>query len=151
MAQNYQLPLHIFRIAGIYGPQRNALTRIAQGKTQTIYKENHNFSRIHVEDIAAVLIASIKNPNPISIYNIADDEPAPAHEVDEYAAHLLHAPMPEKVPFELATLSPMAKEFYTHHRRVSNAKIKQELLVKLTYPTYREGLQQLYATGDYSC
>ena len=87
MAQNYQLPLHIFRIAGIYGPQRNALTRIAQGKTQTIYKKNHFFSRIHVADIAAVLIASIKKPNPISIYNVADDEPAPSYEVDAYGKH----------------------------------------------------------------
>lgn len=149
LAQNYQLPLHIFRIAGIYGPQRNALTRIAQGKIKTIYKENHFFSRIHVADIAAVLLASIKNPNPISIYNVADDEPAPSYEVDAYAAHLLNIPAPERIPFELAALSPMTKEFYTHHRRVSNAKIKQELLVKLMYPTYREGLQNLYDTGDY--
>lgn len=151
LAKNHQLPLHIFRIAGIYGPQRNALTRIAQGKTQTIYKENQYFSRVHVEDIAAVLMASIKKPNPMSIYNVADDEPAPSHLVDEYAAKLLHIPAPEKVPFELATLSPMAKEFYTHNRRVSNAKMKQELLVKLTYPTYREGLKTLYDNGDYSC
>lgn len=143
LAKNHQLPLHIFRIAGIYGPERNALTRLAQGKLQTIYKENHFFSRIHVEDIATVLIASIKKPNPISIYNVADDEPAPAYDVDAYAAHLLNIPTPERVPFELATLSPMAKEFYTHHRRVSNTKIKQELLVKLIYPTYREGLKNL--------
>lgn len=151
LAQNEQLPLHIFRIAGIYGPQRNALTRIARGKTQSIYKENHFFSRIHVEDIAVVVIASIKNPNPISIYNVADDEPAPAYEVDAYAAHLLKVPEPEKILFELATLSPMAKEFYTHHRRVNNDRIKQELGVELTYPTYREGLQKLYDLRDYAC
>ena len=150
LAKQSQLPLHVFRIAGIYGPQRNALTRIAQGKTQTVYKEKHFFSRIHVEDIAAVLKASIKTPNPLSIYNVADDEPAEAHEIDAYAAHLLHVAAPEKIPFELATLSPMAKEFYTHHRRVNNAKIKQEFLMKLTYPTYREGLQALYDAGDYS-
>lgn len=151
LAQNHQLPLHIFRISGIYGPQRNALTRIAQGKTQTIYKENHYFSRIHVQDIVEVLVASIKMPNPISIYNVSDDEPAPAHEVDEYAARLLNVAALERLPFEFATLSPMAKEFYTHHRRVSNIKIKQELLVTLKYPTYREGLQTLYDAGDYSC
>jgi len=149
LAQDHQLPLHIFRIAGIYGPQRSALTRIAQGKIQTIYKENHFFSRIHVDDIVAVLIASIKNPNPMSIYNVADDEPAPSYEVDAYAAHLLNIPALERIPFEFAALSPMAKEFYTHHRRVSNAKIKQELFIKLMYPTYREGLHNLYDTGDY--
>jgi len=151
LAEAHHLPLHIFRIAGIYGPERNALTRIAQGKTQTIFKPDHFFSRIHVEDIAEVLMASIKKPNPISIYNVADDEPAPAHEIDAYAAHLLNLPPLEKVPFERAMLSPMAKEFYTHHRRVSNSKIKQELLVNLLYPTFREGLQKLYDAGDYSC
>ena len=143
LAKNYQLPLHIFRIAGIYGPQRNALTRIAQGQIHTIFKANHFFSRIHVDDIAAVLVASIQHPSPMSIYNIADDEPAPAHEVDAYAARLLHVAAPEKIAYEHAVLSPRMQEFYTQHRRVSNAKIKQELGVKLLYPTYREGLQSL--------
>jgi len=143
LAKEYQLPLHIFRIAGIYGPQRNALTRMSHGKTQTIYKKNHFFSRIHVDDMVSTLIASIQTPNPLSIYNLADDEPAPSYAVDEYAASLLGVPLPQRVPFEQATLSPMANEFYTHHRRVSNAKIKRELLVKLQYPTYREGLKQL--------
>lgn len=148
LAHEYQLPLHIFRIAGIYGPQRNALSRIAAGKTQTVYKENHFFSRIHVEDIATTLLASIETPNAFSIYNLSDDEPAPAYEVDEYAASLLGVSL-QRVPIENATLSAMAREFYTHHRRVSNSKIKRELLVKLKYPTYREGLKQLYDTGDY--
>lgn len=150
LAQQCQLPLHIFRIAGIYGPQRNALTRVAQGKAQAIYKENHYFSRIHVEDIAAVLQASIQNPNPFSIYNLADDEPTPSHEVDDFACQLLNLPPLKKIPFEEAMLSPMAREFYTHHKRVSNRKIKEELLVQLTYPTYRQGLQHLYDTGGYS-
>ncbi len=149
LAKNHQLPLHVFRIAGIYGPRRNALTRIEQGKAHSIYKENHFFSRIHVEDLVAVLMASIKNPKPMSIYNVADDEPAPSHEVDAYASFLLNRPEPEKIPFELAVLSPMAKEFYTHHRRVSNTKIKHELHIKLMYPTYREGLQSLYNQGEY--
>ncbi len=144
-----QLPLHIFRLAGIYGPDRSALTRVALGKTQTIYKEGHFFSRIHVEDIAAVLVASIHNPNPGSTYNVADDEPAPAYDIDEYAASLLQLPALQRVPFEFASLSPMAREFYTYHRRVSSAKIKQELAITLNYPTYREGLKKIYEDGDY--
>lgn len=149
LAKNHQLPLHVFRIAGIYGPKRNALTRISQGKAHSIYKENHFFSRIHVEDLVTVLMASIQTPKPISIYNVADDEPAPSHVVDAYASFLLDRPAPEKIPFELAVLSPMANEFYTHHRRVSNTKIKHELHIKLKYPTYREGLQNLYNQGEY--
>jgi nucleoside-diphosphate-sugar epimerase len=148
LAKQHQLPLHIFRIAGIYGPQRNALTRIASGKTETIYKENHFFSRIHVDDIAAIILASIQNPNPISIYNLADNEPAPSYNVDEYAASLLGVTAIKRVLIEDATLSPMANEFYTHHRRVGNAKIKRELFITLTFPTYREGLNALYAAGE---
>jgi len=149
LAMEFNLPLHIFRLAGIYGPQRNALARITHGKAQTIYKKNHFFSRIHVEDIATTLLASIQKPQPMSIYNVADDEPATSQDVDNYAASLLHIPPPQIVPFELADLSLKAKEFYTHNRRVSNAKIKQKLLVKLHYPDYKAGLKKLYDDKDY--
>ena len=126
LAKAQQLPLHIFRIAGIYGPYRNALTRIKNGKDKSVYKQHHFFSRIHVDDIAATLLASMQNPNPLAIYNVADDKPSPAHEVDEYAAHLLHLPAPERVLIENACLSPMAHEFYRQNRRVNNEKIKKE-------------------------
>ena len=143
-ATECHLPLHIFRLAGIYGPQRNALEQLKNGKTQTIYKPDHYFSRIHVEDIANVIHASIQQPHPLSIYNVADDEPAPSYKIDEFAAKLLNILPPPRVPFEQAQLSPMAQEFYSHHRRVSNLKIKQELGVTLDYPSYREGLKNLY-------
>lgn len=148
------IPLHIFRLAGIYGPKRNALTRLKAGEKQTIYKEGQYFSRIHVEDIATIVAASIQNKNLTvakSIYNIADNEPTPTHMIDDYAASLMHLPSPEYVPFEdaEALLSPRAKEFYAHNRRVSNAKVKQELSVTLRYPTYQEGLKKIYDDGEY--
>ncbi len=143
LANDYRLPLHIFRLAGIYGPTRNALVKLLSGKKETIYKEGHFFSRIHVEDIISALIASIKKPDPLSVYNIADDEPAPSHVVDAYAASLLNMSPITQIPFKIAKLSPAQKEFYLHNRRVCNSKMKQDLLVKLKYPTYREGLKQL--------
>ncbi|MFA6303008.1 MAG: SDR family oxidoreductase [Legionella sp.] len=142
-ANTYHLPLHIFRLAGIYGPQRNALERIISGKPYSIVKPSHFFSRIHVADIASALIASIKAPTPLSIYNVADDEPAPAHCVDAYAATLLDRPALPLIPYEEATLSPMEREFYSNNRRVSNTKLKNELQLTLAYPSYREGLLQL--------
>lgn len=148
-ANQYHLPLHIFRLAGIYGPEKNALARLKLGKKQTIYKPDQFFSRIHVEDIANILTASIQNPNPISIYNVSDDEPAPSHIVDEYAASLMNLSSLERIPFAEAVLSPMAKEFYANNRRVSNSKIKKELAVKLNYPTYQQGLKKIYAKGEY--
>lgn len=142
LAIKRKLPLHIFRLAGIYGPQRNALARIIAGKPYSIYKEGHFFSRIHVEDIVSVLLASMKQPKPLAIYNLADDEPTPAHILDAYATSLLHRdPLPLQ-PYETAKLSPMELDFYTNNRRVSNAKIKQELCVKLRYPSYKQGLTQ---------
>lgn len=152
LSNDYRLPLHIFRLAGIYGPKRNALVRLLRGKKQTIYKKGHFFSRIHVEDIASALAASIKKPDPLSIYNIADDEPAPSYVIDDYAASLLNMSPIDKIPFEIAKLSPIEKEFYSHNRRVCNFKMKKNLLFKLKYPTYREGLNQLLKDETYlSC
>jgi nucleoside-diphosphate-sugar epimerase len=142
-AQITGLPLHIFRLAGIYGPGRNAFESLKSGKAQRVIKEGQIFSRIHVEDIAGVLLASINNPNPGRIYNLADDEPCPPQDVIAYAAKLLELPIPPDVPFEAAKLSAMAKSFYADSKRVSNWRIKNELGYDLKYPNYRVGLKAL--------
>jgi len=133
---------HVFRLAGIYGPGRSAVEDVREGTARRIEKPGQVFSRIHVEDIAQVVMASMENPNPGNIYNVCDNEPAPSHEVVAYAAQLLRVEPPPLVPFEQATLSPMGQEFYAANRRVRNEKIRQELGVSLHYPTYREGLAQ---------
>lgn len=149
-AEAYQVPLTIFRLAGIYGPQRNVLARLIAGKKDTIVKEGHFFSRIHVDDIVLAIVAAMQHPKPgVSIYNVADDEPTPSHVVDEYAATLLQRPPLKKIAYEMATLSPMAQEFYSHNKRVSNAKLKQEFNIQLTYPTYKEGLDHLLRNEGY--
>jgi nucleoside-diphosphate-sugar epimerase len=145
-AKHHQLALHIFRLSGIYGPQRNVLERLIQGKKQSIFKEDQVFCRVHVDDIVTTIFASIESPNPLSIYNISDDKPAPTHEVDLYAAKLLHRKPLPLVPFIEAHLSRMEQEFYANNRRVSNLKIKEELGVILNYPTYKEGLTQIWNT-----
>lgn len=139
------LPLHIFRLAGIYGPGRGPFAKVKSGKARRIIKENQIFSRIHVEDIANVLEASIKAPRPGRIYNVCDNEAAPPEDVIGHAAELLGLPMPPAVPIEEANLPPMAASFYSESRRVSNARIREELGVTLAYPTYREGLASLLA------
>ena len=142
------LPLHVFRIAGIYGPGRNALRTVRAGRARRIVKRDQVFSRIHVDDIAAVLAASIARPNPGRAYNLADDAPAPPAEVTEFACRLLALPPPPAEPFETAELSPMAASFYRDSKRVSNARIKAELAVRLRYPSYREGLRALHEAGE---
>ena len=149
-AQIHQLPLNIFRLAGIYGPQRNVLARLIAGKKDTIVKDGHFFSRIHVEDIVLAIAVAMQYPKPgVSIYNVADDEPTPGDVVDKYAASLLQLPPLHEIAYEIAVLSPMAKEFYLHNKRISNAKLKKELDIQLTYPTYKEGLAHLLHNEDY--
>lgn len=137
------LPVHIFRLAGIYGPGRNQLVSLRDGSARRIVKPGQIFSRIHVDDIAHVLEASIARPDPGRAYNVCDDEPCAPQDVMEFAARLLGLPPPPEIPFDEAQLSPMARSFYAGSKRVSNARIKRELGVRLDYPTYREGLTAL--------
>ncbi len=139
------LPLHIFRLAGIYGPGRSALDTVRQGHAQRIDKPGHVFSRIHVADLAAVLRAAMAQPAAGTLYNVCDDEPAPQADVIAHAADLLGRALPPLVPFDDAGLSPMARSFYDDNKRVSNRRIKIELGVALRYPTYREGLAAILA------
>lgn len=139
--------LHIFRLPGIYGPGRNALDQVRAGTARRFAKPGQIFSRIHVEDLAAVLAASLAHPTPGAIYNVCDDEPALQADVVAYAAELLGRPVPPLEPFETAraSLSDMALSFYRDSKRVRNARMKEALGVRLTYPTYREGLAALAA------
>lgn len=139
----HKLPVHIFRLAGIYGAEQSSINRLREGKDYSIFKHGQFFSRIHVEDIARILFYSIKNPTPGETYNIADDCPAAAHEVDQYAAKLLGIENPKLIPYEKANLSPMLLEFYQSNKRISNAKIKKALSLSLLYPSYKEGLKNI--------
>jgi nucleoside-diphosphate-sugar epimerase len=141
-------PLMIFRLAGIYGPGRGPFAKVRDGTARRIIKKGQVFSRIHVDDIAQVLHASIDRPRAGGIYNLCDDDPAPPQDVIEHAAALLGLPVPPAVPFELADLSPMARSFYAESKKVRNDRIKDELGVRLAYPDYRSGLAALLATGD---
>lgn len=141
------LPVHIFRLAGIYGPGRGPFEKVRDGSARRIIKPGQVFSRIHVEDIATVLQASIAAPNPGRAYNLCDDEPADPADIIGEAARLLGLPLPPAVPFEEANLSPMARSFYLDNKRVRNDRIKTELGVSLTHPRFRDGLRAILAAG----
>ena len=142
------LPLHVFRLAGIYGPGRGPFSKVRNGTARRIIKDGQVFSRTHVEDIAQVLAASIARPNPGAAYNVCDDDPAPPQDVIAHAAELLGLPVPEAVAFDDADLSPMARSFYAESKKVRNDRIKDELGVVLKYPDYRAGLAALLAAED---
>ncbi len=144
------LPIHIFRPGGIYGPGRSILGHVAAGRGRLIHKEGHQVSRIHVEDLASVLHASLMNPAPGSIYNVVDDLPCGPEEPVAMAFDLLGRPRPAVQTFEEAEENMPAglKTFYVENRRVSNARIKSDLGVVLKYPTYKEGFEALKEALD---
>lgn len=137
------LPVHVFRLAGIYGPGRGPFAKLRKGVAQRVIKKNQIFSRTHVDDIAQVLEASINHPNPGRIYNVCDDDPQPPEVVIEYAAKLLGMEPPPAVPFEEAEMSQMARSFYSDSKRVRNDRIKQELGVSLKYPDFKSALHAM--------
>jgi nucleoside-diphosphate-sugar epimerase len=139
-------PLHIFRLPGIYGPGRGPLEKVRGGTARCLVKPNHKFSRIHVDDIAQVILASLRKPSDLStssstaaVFNVTDDEPAASHEVTEHAARLLGVAPPPRQDFATADLSAAVRSFYAESRLLTNEKLKTELGVELRYPTYREG------------
>lgn len=139
--ESANVPVHIFRLAGIYGPGRSALDTVRAGIARRIEKPGHIFNRTHVEDIVSVLRASMDVPKPGEIYNVCDDVPAPSHDVIEFACELLNVPPPPLVNFEDTNLPPIARSFYNDNKRLKNDKIKSELGVELRYHDYKEGLK----------
>jgi nucleoside-diphosphate-sugar epimerase len=149
LGQDRRWPVAVLRLAGIYGPGRNALVQVAGGGARAILKAGQVFNRIHVADIAQSIDAALTR-RPHDVFNVADDEPSPPQDVLDFAAALLRRPPPPRVDWAeaAATLAPLARSFYAENRRVANARLKATLAVRLQFPTYREGLRALFAAGE---
>jgi nucleoside-diphosphate-sugar epimerase len=141
-------PVAVLRLAGIYGPGQNAFTRLRSGRAQPVDKAGHVFNRIHVEDIAQAVEAAFAR-RADGIFNVCDDEPATLGDTLVLAASMLGIAPPPVLSWDEAqrTLSPMALSFYATCNRVKNGRMKQQLGVRLRYPTYREGLRALFERG----
>lgn len=147
---SYRLPVHIFRLAGIYGPGRSGLDSVRSGVARRIDKPGHAFSRIHVEDLAQTLIVSMEKPTPGEVFNVCDDQPVPSHEVIDYACKLLHKQSPQLIPYDQADLAPITESFYKDNKRVRNDKIKNVLGIQLRYPNYKKGLEACLEAENYA-
>lgn len=139
---NSNLPVRIFRLAGIYSLERNIFSRLKKKEVKIINKKDQIFSRIHVEDIAQVLFSSFSKSKNKDIFNVSDDAPCAYKEVVQYAAALLQVEMPKEINFEDLENSKM-KDFYRDRKKVQNSKIKS-MGVKLKYPTFKEGLTAIF-------
>ena len=150
LGRAYDIPVQIFRLGGIYGPGRAPFDRLREGSLRSIVKPGQVFSRIHVDDIAAVLAASIARPVPGRLYNVVDDRPCPTQDVNAHAAALLGMPPPPEVAYADAEpeTTAMARGFYAESRRVRNRRIREELGVALAYPTFEQGLAAILAAEE---
>lgn len=138
----YKIPVHIFRLSGIYGPGRNCLEDINKGKDFTIIKKDHYFSRIHILDICQAIIASVNSPTPGEIYNVSDDEPAPINVVQQFGSNIINKNSLKELWFENAILAKQSEMFFNDNKKVRNDKIVKNLNIKWKYPNYRIGLLQ---------
>jgi len=138
------ISVHLFRLAGIYGPGRSALDQVRAGRAKRVHRPGQVFSRIHVEDIVSILRASMAKPNAGAAYNVCDDNPAAPSEVTAFACELLNVPVPPIIPYEQADLSPMAQTFWSDNKRVRNDRLHEELGVTLKYPDYQSGLRTIF-------
>lgn len=138
-------PVAILRLAGIYGPGRNALQNVRRNMAKRIAKHGQVFNRIHVMDIAQAIDAAFEC-RASGIFNVADDEPTSPGDPIVFAAQLLGIEPPQEIPFAQArsTMTEFAASFYADVKRVRNDKLKSVLGVKLRYPNYREGLAALH-------
>jgi len=143
LAKNQNLPLQIFRLSGIYSNEYNVLNRLKDGEARIIKKQNQFFSRIHVEDIAEILFKSLKQFKAGEIYNISDDKPASSEEVILYGSKLLNIEPPAIIELK-SVESEMTRNFYKDSKKVDNKKMKEIFNYKLKYPTYVEGLNNIF-------
>ncbi len=146
--QDADLPTHIFRLGGIYGPERNQINNVKTGRSRKIIKKNHYFSRIHVDDLCDAVIKSMENPSPGSIYNLVDDLPAPASDILDYLCDILNRPRIRGVRYKKAELSDGLRKFYAENRRVNNKLTKEALDWEPKYPNFREGYLELLRKLD---
>ncbi|MDO5659231.1 MAG: SDR family oxidoreductase [Paracoccus sp. (in: a-proteobacteria)] len=145
LAADEGLPLHIFRLAGIYGPGRGPFEKLRNGTARRLIKPDQIFSRIHRDDIGGAIWASVQRPSPGAIYNLCDDQPAPPEDVIAHAAALLGMTPPPSEPFETAEMTDMARSFYADSKRVSNRALRDKLGYQLEYPDYDSGLRAILA------
>jgi nucleoside-diphosphate-sugar epimerase len=143
-----RIPVISFRLSGIYGPHRNALVALREGKARRIVKPGQVFNRVHVEDIATALTLSLREDVASAAYNVTDDEPSPPQDVVAFAAGLLGIEPPPLIDFAKAELSPMAASFYAESKRARNDLAKRRLGFAPAFPSYREGLRELLREGE---
>ena len=143
LISKFNLPIKIFRLAGIYGPNRNIKERLIKGLVKNIFKEGQFFSRIHVEDIANILNLSMNNITKNKIYNLADDFSCNLNVIIEYLCEKNSLIKPAQISFDDMSPDYKKESFFLENKRVDNSLVKKDLLKNFKYPSFKEGYKNL--------
>ncbi|MDG9940988.1 NAD-dependent epimerase/dehydratase family protein, partial [Stenotrophomonas maltophilia] len=117
----------VFRLPGLYGPGRNALVQLAQGRARHVVRPGQVFNRLHVDDLATVIIAAMRRPARQGLYLPSDDEPAPPQDVLAFAAKLGGFALPPAVAWDDPALSPTLRRFYESNKRIDSRGTREAL------------------------
>ena len=143
LQSNLKIPIKIFRLAGIYGPDRNIKNRILKKEIKNIQKEGQFFSRVHVEDITSIIKLSMQIRTDNNIYNIADDFPSSLSEVIQYICEQNQIPIPKKINYLDIDTNKRKESFFSDNKRVDNSRVKKDFSFIFKYPSFREGYEDL--------
>ena len=143
LISKFNLPIKIFRLAGIYGPNRNIKERLIKGLVKNIFKEGQFFSRIHVEDVANILSLSMNNITKNKIYNLADDFSCNLNVIIEYLCEKNSLKKPAQISFDDMSSDYKKESFFLENKRVDNSLVKKDLLKNFKYPSFKEGYKNL--------
>ena len=135
------LNVNILRVSGIYSKENNVIKKIS--RTNIYVKESKYFSRIRIEDLAEIIKKMFYSKRNSLILNASDDKPATNIEVANFAAKLLKIKNLKSVPISKFK-NKLIKEFYKDSKKVSNRNMKNKLQIKLKYPSYKEGLRNIF-------
>ena len=123
----------ILRPAAIYGTGRGVHASMREGRFYLTAGRDAYISRIHVDDLAAHVVAAIGS-NVTGAYPVADEEPCPSREVASFCSELMGIPMPPEIPLDRAS------ETRRSNRRVDGSEIRRLLGIELAHRSYRTGI-----------
>lgn len=136
----------LLRIPGIYAPDRAGGTprdRLLKGTPVLTPEDDVYTNHIHAEDLARAVLAALWRGRAQRAYNVSDDSELRMGDYFDLAADIYGLPRPPRVPRSTAQeqLPLMLLSFMSESRRLDNARLKNELRLKLRHPTVDSGLR----------
>ncbi len=132
----------ILRAPGIYAADRLPLERLQKGLPALVDRDDVYTNHIHADDLAAACIAALRRGGSNRVYNVVDDSDLKMADYFDRVADAFALPRPPRRTRAEAgqSLSPLQMSFMRESRRIGNRRLKEELKLRLAYPTVDAGI-----------